>query len=210
MRILAVADIHGTARGKEVCIALVERYQPDVVAVAGDITHFGPPEWAKEFLDGIGVETVAVHGNCDPPEVIEYIEKSRAHNIHLRVVELKGLRFVGMGGSNPPPFRTLVQYPESEFRKLQSLAQKNCILISHTPPYGHLDVASSGTHTGSRTLLEIIEQFAPRLVISAHIHEARGIERDERSTYVNPGPAAKGYGAVISIGEDVSARLVEI
>ena len=65
MKIYAVADIHGSQYRMNILLKNVERYSPDVVVICGDITQFGPGDVAKNFLNQINVETVAVTGNID-------------------------------------------------------------------------------------------------------------------------------------------------
>jgi Icc-related predicted phosphoesterase len=45
------------------------------------------------------------------------------------------------------------------------------IVVSHSPPFGILDVAPGNRHIGSRGLLKYIEHHRPKLVISGHAHE---------------------------------------
>ncbi|RLF49130.1 MAG: phosphodiesterase [Thermoplasmata archaeon] len=188
MKILAVADIHGSDRGAEVVFEAIEEHGPEIVCVAGDITHFGPPEWAEKFLNSIRVKTYAIHGNCDPPEVQDAINRSRAINLHHKVILEGEYAFVGFGGEN---YSVIPLSPE--------ITSKVIIVLAHQPPYGILDTAMNGRHIGNRGLSSFIEKYSPALVISAHVHEARGVEKDENTTYVNPGEARKGYYALINI-----------
>lgn len=49
------------------------------------------------------------------------------------------------------------------------------VLISHGPPFGHLDVtARDKNHVGDRALMRAIERVKPRLVVCGHIHEGAG------------------------------------
>jgi Icc-related predicted phosphoesterase len=67
-----------------------------------------------------------------------------------------------------------------------------CVLILHSPPYGHVDSSSGGDHLGSRSILEAIEEKRPRLAVCGHIHESWGRESQIGSTPVhNLGPRGK-------------------
>jgi len=185
----------------------IERYHPDVVVVAGDITHFGPVSWARDFLDHIPIKTFAVHGNCDPFEVIDEIDRSRAELLHRRRVEYEGYTFVGLGGSNPTPFLTLVEEAEHEIAELSDVMEHEVILVSHAPSLGHVDLTHAGSHAGSTALADLVRDFSPIIHVSGHIHEARGIEMTDSTLFVNPGKAAQGYAALIDVKKR-EARLI--
>ncbi|UCF08911.1 MAG: metallophosphoesterase family protein [Thermoplasmata archaeon] len=114
MRILAIADVHGSNEARKRVNAQIMEYTPYVVVVCGDLTQFGPPEWAEDFLNSIALKTLAIPGNLDPKGVIEAIENSPAIPLHGAKVELEGYTFVGFGGSNPTPMDTPFEVPEEE------------------------------------------------------------------------------------------------
>jgi Icc-related predicted phosphoesterase len=210
MRILAIGDVHGSESVKAVVNRQIEEHEPDLVLVCGDITQFGPPQWAKKFLESIHIETLAIPGNCDPEEVIDVIEKSKAILLHKKKVEIHGNTFIGFGGSNPTPFGTLLEFTEDEiFSDLDGIMSHGVVLAVHAPPKGHLDGTSSNRDLGSRAIADIVKKYSPRLVISAHIHEARGVEMEGDTTFVNPGPASRGYAAIIDIDESVEVKLIQ-
>ncbi|KAJ4304547.1 hypothetical protein N0V90_000073 [Kalmusia sp. IMI 367209] len=51
------------------------------------------------------------------------------------------------------------------------------IVITHTPPQGHLDTAVGDHRTGCGVLLHALHRVRPMLSVFGHIHEARGVER---------------------------------
>jgi Icc-related predicted phosphoesterase len=51
------------------------------------------------------------------------------------------------------------------------------ILVTHAPPMGFGDMTLDGRREGSEALLHAIHYKPPRLVLSGHIHEGRGISR---------------------------------
>jgi Icc-related predicted phosphoesterase len=178
--------------------------------VCGDITQFGPPEWATEFLNGIPLKTLAIPGNCDPKEVLEAIEESAAIPLHGEKVELEGRTFVGLGGSNRTPLNTPFELSDEEiYEKLKGIMVQGAILVVHAPAKGHLDKTPLLDNLGSQAISWIINEFKPPLVISAHIHEARGVEKEGDTTYVNPGPASQGYAALIDLNDEVKVELIK-
>ncbi len=210
MRILAVADVHGAKDAKKRINSQIVKYTPNIVAVCGDITQFGPQKWAEDFLNGISLKTLAIPGNCDPIGVLEAINDSQAIPLHGKKVTVGGYQFVGLGGSNITPFNTPFELTEDEiYSALDELMVEGALLVVHAPPRGHLDKSSNQTHTGSQAIADIITKYSPTLVISAHIHEARGVEREGKTTYVNPGPASRGYAAVIDLNEEIYVNLIQ-
>lgn len=209
MRILAIADIHGSKHARKRVNSQIEEYTPNAVIVCGDITQFGPPEWALDFLNGISLKTLALPGNLDPIGVIDAIEESQAIPLHAKKVELGEYIFVGLGGSNRTPFSTPFELSEDEiYNTLKRIMIKGAILVVHAPAKGHLDKTSQMINSGSESIARIISEFSPPLVISAHIHEARGVERGGDTIYVNPGPASQGYAAVIDLNGEIKVELI--
>jgi Icc-related predicted phosphoesterase len=91
---------------------------------------------------------------------------------------------------------------------LKCAEKKNMILISHCPPKDtKLDRTATGVHAGSISVLQFIESKKPLLVVSGHIHEARGIDKIGETIIVNPGPAHMGRYAIIELGEKIHVKL---
>ncbi|MGQ9583614.1 MAG: metallophosphoesterase family protein [Thermoplasmatota archaeon] len=208
MRLLAVADIHSSRRGAEAVRRMVGEEAPEVVAIAGDLTSFGPPGFALELLSSLRVASVAVPGNCDPPDVAEAISRAGSRNIDLRREVVGGVPFVGLGGWWAPPAHGSWGAGAAGPEALEGLLVEGDVLLTHIPPLGRLDTVPWGAgpgrrgrveHAGSEELARVIGRVRPGLVISGHIHEARGMEEKGGTTFVNPGPAKDGCGALIDI-----------
>lgn len=205
MRIIAAADIHGKQYRMNQFLEAIEEYSPDLAIVCGDITHFGPGELAKVLLDQIPIETMAIPGNIDTEEVFEYIDKSKAINLHLKKVKKEGQVFVGLGGSDTLPFHIRRQPPVSEDdvkEKLQNIMEKKCVFVTHVPPYGVQDSVFLGMHAGSRWIREIIEKYKPRLHLCGHIHEDPGFSKLEETVVVNCSIGKYGRGALIDVDDN--------
>lgn len=86
MKILSIADIHGSQYRLNIVLKNIEKYRPNLVVVCGDITQFGPSELAKVLLDQIPVDTLAITGNIDTNDVGEGIENSKATNIEMKQI----------------------------------------------------------------------------------------------------------------------------
>jgi len=209
MRILAITDIHGSESVKYAVREWLDMFKPEIVTISGDITNFGPPSWARKFLDAIPLPKFAVPGNCDPPNVIEEIKKSKAKCLHFSREKYKDFEFVGLGGSISTPFGTPFELEEEEiYNELKKVIVPRAIIVSHTPAKGHLDsIPSRGSGLGSVSLLRIVKEYQPILFISGHIHESVGVERDGKTVFVNPGPAKNNMCAIIDIPDAYSKNV---
>jgi Icc-related predicted phosphoesterase len=141
--------------------------------------------------------------------VLEAIEDSQAISLHEKKVEFGGYTFVGLGGSNATPFNTPFELTEDEiYSTLNDLMVDGALLMVHAPSKGHLDKTATSVDLGSQAIADIVSKYSSPLVISAHIHEARGVEREGNTTYVNPGPASRGYAAVIDLNDEIKVDLI--
>jgi hypothetical protein len=201
-KILVISDIHGKPEVSRLIEEKIKSYKVNYVIVAGDITHFGPTDWAIEFLDRIPKPTLALPGNCDPKEIINKFSRSKAILLHNKKIRFENDIFVGFGGSNPTPFNTLLELSEAEiYKALAKIMERNCILVTHCPAKGVLDYMEGKGNLGSISIARVVKEYEPKLHISGHIHEARGIEYNGKTLCVNPGQASKGYAALVELTE---------
>lgn len=187
----------------------------DCVLLIGDLTNFGPMSAADDILSrakATGVRTLAVPGNCDPKQIMELLDKYGV-NLHAKCVEINGINFVGLGGSNLTPFNTPFELQETEIQeeleKLTCATGEKIVLVTHAPPFDTtVDMTAQGTHVGSKSIRQFIEKTQPLAAICAHIHEARNTDTLGNTLVVNPGPISKGFAAEIEVGGKVSAKLL--
>ena len=210
MRILATTDVHGSNRALDFIETYSSKHEPDLLCIAGDITHFGPAEWAREWLDQIEMPCLAIPGNCDPPETLGAIEASKATALHLKREVVDGIGFVGLGGSSPTPFPTLFEWEDDYALQIEGLLDPASVLLSRGPPRGSLDDTHFRGNVGSQSLRDIIDRKVPRLVICGHIHEARGPAALCRTKLVNPGMLARGYAALVDIQDTIEIELLSL
>ncbi|HSV42821.1 MAG TPA: metallophosphoesterase, partial [Methanomassiliicoccales archaeon] len=129
MRFLVLSDIHMRENVKRWAAELMKDHKADGAIVLGDITHFGPPEWAEGFLTSLKGKVISLPGNCDPELSFKFMERSSVF-IHGRAVEIAGRTFVGFGGSNPTIFNTPNEMPEDEiYQRLRQIMAPNAILV---------------------------------------------------------------------------------
>lgn len=208
MKLLALSDLHGDYSHVE---AIRKKAGDiDAVLIAGDITNFGPDEHALELLKMFKEPVLAVPGNCDNPSLLKLLD-ANAINLHNSHHTMKGLTFVGLGGSNPTPFNTPFELSEKKIGehigKLLSKLNGRIILLSHAPPLNTTDRLPRG-NVGSESLARFLGRFD--LIVCGHIHEARGSVRVNGTVVVNPGAASKGQGAMITINEKITVEFIDV
>jgi Icc-related predicted phosphoesterase len=202
MKILAVADIHGAQYRLNLLLNNIEKYSPDLVIICGDITQFGPGDVAKNFLNQIPVETLAISGNIDTDDVSTAISESKAANIDMKKIVKKGVTFVGINGVDENQTYYF-------FKENNKLLDEKSVLVTHVPPFNTQDKIFMGTHGGSKELREIVDKYKPRLVLSGHIHENPGYTKIDNTIFVNCSMGKHGEGALIEINKDISVKMLE-
>ncbi len=213
--ILHLTDLHGNE-------SLIEKIREeilgaDLILLSGDITHFGKENEAKNILKKIQNQNnnvYAVSGNCDYPEVEEYLRKANI-TLHRKIKHFAGYNLTGLSGSLPCPGKTPLEYSEteaddwlSEIRKLL-IPQIPLILLSHQPPFNTKnDDVGHNRHVGSKAVRNFIEDVNPVLCLTGHIHEGIGIDSIGCCKIVNPGPSRVGRYATIAISNQSDRQIV--
>lgn len=209
MRFLVISDVHAREKVAIWSNRLIEERGLDAIIVLGDITHFGPPAWAAEFLSRFQVPVYAVPGNCDPPGTVDFISQ-HATLLHGRKVKVGQYTFGGLGGSNLTIFNSPFEMREEEIMEnLRPIMEERMVLVTHCPPFGVHDLVVGNRHTGSTAIKALVEEFRPIVVLSGHIHEARGILKQNSILYLNPGAAKDGFSAILELNGEPRAQLLE-
>ncbi|WP_400207477.1 metallophosphoesterase family protein [Candidatus Methanomassiliicoccus intestinalis] len=211
MKFLVLTDIHGNDNVAGWANEIIAEQGVEFVVILGDITQFGPQSWAEEFLAQFSVPVYSVAGNCDPPQEIMAAIEKKAILMHKKKIKIGGIPFIGLGGSNPTIFDTPFELSEDEITaSLEPLMEEGAVLVLHAPPLGINDMIPTGAHVGSTAIKNIVEKYHPLLVLSGHIHEARGNVEENGTIFINPGPAMRGCYALIEIDNGhVEAALLE-
>jgi Icc-related predicted phosphoesterase len=173
LRILAAGDLHGDLDIAKKLSKKGKKAKVDLVVLAGDIYGYseGKAGILKPFRDA-GQKVVFVPGNCDFDEECEVLERD-AKSIHNYYVTYGGVGIVGIGSPNWK--LNLDNKDLSEIkRNFDRMKPAKRILVSHLHAAG-TEAEFSGV-PGERVLKMAVKDFKPDLLISAHIHEAEGIE----------------------------------
>lgn len=210
LHILVCSDLHESAEALDMLEAAVSADKYDLLVACGDFTTFGSTDYTKEFLRRIRIKILAVPGNCDIPDNVAVLEQADA-SIHNARANVSGWQFFGFGGGLPTNMEMPFEIEESLMeRSLRAVAVPEGIMVTHTPSYGMNDTARSGRHAGSKGILRIAQEFKPVLALAGHYHESRGKVISKDTTFVNPGPAKKGFYTSVRIGEGVEVDFHEV
>lgn len=215
MNILVISDIHNDIENMMIYIDKLALLNFDVIIAPGDFSDQNVPRGIDkvdigililEELNSLGKPILAVPGNLDK-ELIPFFEEKNI-SLHGTGKIVKNIGFYGIGGA-ATPFRTPLEPTESEFQKgleagyeLVRRCEKK-VQVTHMPPARtKIDVISSGAHVGSEVIRNFIEKNQPDAAISAHIHEARGIDELEKTKLINTGRFPEGYCGLITIEKE--------
>ncbi len=207
LEIVGLADIHGDVEAvRRVAPRLTQAH---AILLLGDITDFGGAAEAAKVVDVLAEynpRILAVPGNCDRPEVGEYL-RERGASLGSGLI-IDGVAFIGVGGSLPCPGGTPNEMSEEQLAAALAATGQGLppgiptVLVTHQPPYDtEADIVAGGRHVGSRSLREYIREHQPLLNICGHIHESRGMDRIGSCRVVNPGPLGEGRYAWAMLGQ---------
>ncbi len=200
MNAIFITDIHGRFG------ALLKLPPAELLLVGGDITNFGTPEDLHEFAETATSRfprVLAVAGNCDPaaaPDVLAVC----GIGLPLEGRAEGGVRFFGISGAPFNHGSTPFEWPDGAAHAWMPRPSADglpSVLLSHAPPRRVLTGRLlNGFDAGSRTVEAAVCRLRPVLVLSGHIHEARGTDAlaYPGTQAVNPGPLRAGFYAALS------------
>lgn len=193
MKLLLFSDLHRDANAARRLVEQAPTF--DVVVGAGDFATMrrGLDE-VIEILKAIDKPTVVVPGNGESDDELRQACASwqHAHVLHGSGVTLNGVDFFGLGAAVPEtPFGSWsFDLSEEQASNLLRDCPERGVLVTHSPPKGLVDVASSGKSLGSTAVRHTVETRHPGLVVCGHIHDSWGQEARLGDTLVvNAGPA---------------------
>ena len=223
LKILVIADVHGEFEKFSRMADKMREHDFDLVICPGDFTDmYNTPEGFSQLdvaemivqkLLSFGKPVLCIPGNHEPYDILDVFDEYGV-NLHERLKKIKDFEFIGFGGA-ATPFNTKFEPTEEEIKKaLEAKAREakgRTILIVHNPPFGtNLDKTETGEHVGSKAVREFIEKEKPVLAISAHIHEAGGIDRLGQTTLFYPGASYEGFYGLVEIDKDVKCEIKKI
>ncbi len=187
LKILAAGDIHGDFDIAKLLAAKAKSNKVDLVVLAGDLHGMieGTSDMIIEPFKKNHQKVVFVPGNWDSSLEVDMLkEMHKIKNIDGYYVTYNGVDIVGIGN---PDFKMSFNQKEARkklsenFDRIRAKGGKK-ILVSHLHASG-TNAEFSG-FKGEKVLRDAIEYFQPDVFISAHIHEAEGIEEKIGKTRV--------------------------
>lgn len=191
MKILAFADVHGSATALNNIEKLAKKHDPDILICSGDLSIF------EEHLDillkkiaSIQKPAYIIHGNHETEETMKILCARHKNTIfaHEKIITVQDYTIIGYGGGG-------FSQTEPDFEKFTKtnhtkITCKKIILITHAPPHKTKLDSLYGDHVGCRTFTKFIKQNNnTTLAISGHIHETAGKkDKINKTTIINPGP----------------------
>lgn len=209
MRLYAVADIHGRPGHLDAIDRAADRFSPDLVVVAGDLTHFFNWRACLARLARLPVTILAIRGNTDLNRVESGI--TRAGNMSLLTpapTRAGGFSFVGTGGTLVLPFASRICLQEQKrLNTLPCPMEMDTVLVVHPPPKGVCDKVGGRFSSGSKGLMRFIRHAGPGLVLCGHIHEQPGSATVGQTTVVNCSMSHSSVGAVVDLEKGAPPRV---
>ncbi|MFB6208825.1 MAG: metallophosphoesterase [Candidatus Nanohaloarchaea archaeon] len=214
MRLLLLTDIHGHTEKLE---KIVKKEDFDAILCAGDLSdateyddYSGKLEQVLEAMQKQGNMAKAVPGNMDPEEKCLEQLIERRMNIHKKIASFEDFEVVGFGGGITPfgtPFEPSGGEIKSALEQLYGrMNTERKFAVIHQPPHDtQLDLAE-GNHVGSQEVRDLIEKKDFELVLTGHIHEARGKDTVGDTLIVNPGPVLEGYYAILDTSGNLEMK----
>ena len=165
--ILHISDTHGAHR------RLGELPAADVVVHSGDFTMAGSEAEAIDFLNWLcdlphrhKIFICGNHDECLYGANIDGLD-SNVHYLCNSGVKIDGVKFYGV------PMFMADCISERQNENYAAIPADTDVLVTHTPPYGILDL-DNNLHYGSEALLQRVAEVSPRLHLFGHIHRQHG------------------------------------
>ncbi len=185
-KILAIGDIHGDTGLVKKLAEKAKKEDVDVVILAGDLTFV---EQSVKNLIGPFIkaktQVLLIPGNHESNATMNFLAGMypNTKNIHGYSIKRGNLGIFGAGGGdiiNITPEKEIFRALKQGHEKIKDSKKK--IMVTHMHPKG--SKAEFSGFKGSKTVRKAIKEFKPDILISAHIHEAAGIEEKIEGTKV--------------------------
>lgn len=189
MKFTVISDTHGLHE------QLGALPSGDVIIHAGDFCHFGGAAHRTHFLSWFADLNyrykILIAGNHDfyaaeqPAAFLDELPNGIQY-LNDTGTEIGGLKLWGS-----PVQPDLIGWAFGRARGQQMklhwdlIPSNTDILITHTPPYGILDSASSGKVLGCEELLRRSRLIQPKVHVFGHIHASYGQKEIDNTLYIN-------------------------
>lgn len=187
-KVLAIGDIHGDTNLVKRLAKKAKDEKVDLVIIAGDLTFF--ENSSKDIIGPFikeNKEVLLIPGNHESMSTIRNLTEiyPKTKHIHGYSLMKEGVGIFGAGyDSVVGPFRI---EDEEIFRLLKKGHEKikdakKKIMVTHTNP--EKSISEFSGVEGSKAVAKAIKEFKPDIHISAHVHEAGGLQEKIGKTKV--------------------------
>ncbi len=213
MRIYAVADIHAKKNRIDEIKFIINRYSPDLLIIAGDITNYFFPSRTIDQLKDIPIPFFCIRGNSDF-QIAENQIKKLSNGTLLDTVPLQmgKYQFLGINGTIPLPFLSKLKWNETHhLNQFKQTITRHTILVAHAPPRGICDKVANRYSAGSFQFKNLIENHPPLLVLCGHVHEQAGYGYLNSTPIINCAMNKIYAGAIIEcdINQKIEIKMIE-
>ena len=164
----------------------------------------------NEILTESKIPFVVLPGNYDGFGLEEVFKEK---NIHKKSKRVKDVKISGYGGADyitqMVPLELLTDYVEGQTNQgfisepyMFFSNEKPQIAVVHNPPKGVLDVIGegenraledhTGKHVGSVGVAQYVIDHKPKIVLSGHVHNDKGVKKIDDTYFINPGRFGRG------------------
>ena len=189
MKIFASSCMHSLKSTAKQLAEKAEKYNADLVILAGDITFF------DESINGMigpflekGKKVVFVNGNHDSLATSQIITKKYGvQNLQFYPYKAGDIGFFGVGGSQMFGCPTVLSedeifnYISQSFEKVKDAKIK--IMVTHAHAEGSF-AERIAQFSGSSGVRKAIKKFKPDFHIHGHVHQAENMEEKIDDTKV--------------------------
>lgn len=208
---VVIGDIHNDAESIINFLDKLSALNFEVIICPGDFIDVAPKGFTAKEIGSLIIEElrafkkpiVAVPGNLDG-NILSLLEDEKI-SIHGKGKIIGDVGFYGFGGARTP-FQTSLEPSEEQienglrngFEEIKNAKYK--IQVTHIPPINtNIDRLYTGAHVGSEAVRKFIEKNKPNVAVSAHVHEARGIDNLAETKLLNAGRFPEGSFGFIEI-----------
>lgn len=185
-KILAVGDIHGDTGLVKKLAEKAKKENVDLIILAGDITFV---EQSTKNLIGPFIkakkQVLLIPGNHESFATADFLAQMypKTKNIHGYSFRKNDLGIFGAGGGdviNFTPDKEIFELLKKGHETIKDMKKK--IMVTHMHHKG--SQAEFSGFAGSKAVKRAIKKFCPDILISAHIHEAGGLQEKIGKTEV--------------------------
>ena len=180
-----VADTH--RKHREVTIPAC-----DILIHCGDFCSFQQADIQtlddvdRWFAEAPAKHVVCIGGNHDFALQSGKYRFSHARLLQDELLEVAGLAIYGTPWCPDLPGFAYYATSEQLRDRWRQIPSGIDVLITHSPPFGILDLPTSGTmHLGCPHLREELQRIRPRLHVFGHVHASHGMLETPGTRYVN-------------------------